>query len=191
MCCRVTYQHIVYRRTACRIPLFLTHTLSHTPPIYTCTQRVREWVESYRDLLNGARLWHHRAKFDVGRAALHATMNNAMSLASSPGVVNVDGNKKGVGKKGGVSLVASAVSAAALQRGGGSLAETAVALQAAERGESVGSEATAAVGSGEEVGVGGPLLSVPPQLYVRCNFCQTAIHLSTLRRQVGTITGGQ
>ena len=28
---------------------------------------VHEWVESYRDLLNGVQLWHRRAAFDVVR----------------------------------------------------------------------------------------------------------------------------
>lgn len=55
-----------------------TPTNTYTYPIYYLSiptpngsQMAHEWVEDYRDLLNGAQLWHRRAAFDVVRLLLN------------------------------------------------------------------------------------------------------------------------
>jgi WD repeat-containing protein mio len=125
------------------------------PPTWGAERaRVNDWIESYRELLNSQQLWHERALFDVGRAnLLNETLRRRQKEA------------------GGGGSTAGRDSARAQGTG-------------AEADEGDGAEEVKGGGTREaQQRVGVPVTVVPPQLYVRCNYCNAGIQLNSLRRQ--------
>nr|CCA18830.1 conserved hypothetical protein [Albugo laibachii Nc14] len=50
------------------------------PAKYNFSRVLSQWIAQYQDLLNHLRLFHERARFDVGRSQLQAYMNGVSSL---------------------------------------------------------------------------------------------------------------
>ena len=97
------------------------------------------WISEYRELLNGAQLWHDRALFDVARAEVQQEKLAIMRLA--------------------VQKCSSSSSS------------------------SPSSSSSAATEVNELISRIPPPRTVPPEVHVRCNYCNTAIQLNSLRKQ--------
>ena len=116
-----------------------------------------EWTESYRQFLNGMRMWGTRAAFDVARQdGLRRIRAQQQQGGSGPG---------------------SLLGAAPQKFQGG---QTRAGRQGASRYQQPSSSPSAAAATAAGQGAG-----VPPNLWARCNYCNASLPLSRLMRQEG------
>jgi hypothetical protein len=124
----------------------------------------KEWLDSYRDILNTWQMWKSRAMFDVGRADLLRRLVSkqaaAEAVVTSRPAYGMRQQKNG-----------QPANRQAIQRLS-SRAATVTPSECANNSSVLGSEGLA-------------IPNLPPQLYARCNFCNTSLPLSKLRRQKG------
>jgi len=118
----------------------------------------KEWLDSYRDLLNTWQMWKSRAMFDVGRADLLRRLfsKQAANDAAAATRAAYGMRQRKLGQPSGRQQVQPTRPAGPTDPGS--------ALQFNE---------------------GLAIPNLPPQLYARCNYCNTSLPLSKLRRQKG------
>jgi len=120
-----------------------------------------EWLDSYRHLLNSWQLWKSRAMFDVGRADLLRRMKSKY-------------DDEIVATNGRISR----------RVGGYNYSHNQNSRRQGQSSMQSNSRSTQIEGlSGADFSFALP--QFPPQLCARCNFCNTPLPLSTLRRQKG------
>jgi hypothetical protein len=122
------------------------------------------WINSYRELLDRWRLWHQRAQFDVERARLRQMAKERQRVADSF-LATPETAQQGQ---------EHAVGASALGSGAPKQRLTAQQLSAANRAGAV------------QPSNPGPV--VPAQLFVRCQFCNKSLDLTTLMQEVNKKT---
>jgi len=119
-----------------------------------------EWLDNYRDLLNTFSMWQSRAMFDVGRAELLRSVRDRQAEDASTSLVPV-----------------GAMSRNASQGRRGYTAPQPGRARPQPNGKQQGEEFTDIVAN------------CPPQLFARCNYCNTSLPLSRLSRQENIASG--
>jgi len=131
-----------------------------TPERVICS----EWLDSYRDLLNTWQMWQSRAMFDVGRSELFRQLRTKQAE-------DMAGNANVSGMPGGRGTVVAQHPGRRWQQGKKQSGYYPAAVSSAKLLDSSTSLSA--------------LPSIPAQLYARCNYCNTSLPLSKLRRQEG------
>lgn len=155
-------------------------------------RRVRNWIASYRDILNVWQLWHERARFDVGRAQLHQRHTGSGGPAfarefragtgqhySSHGRSASGGlgaMRGGLGGRGGVGGRSAMLGRRPGPPDSASMAASSVT------GSVPGSDDVRDDASESGAQVLAQTLTKPSQLYVRCHACGKSMALPNLVR---------
>eukprot|EP00563_Minutocellus_polymorphus_P004797 CAMPEP_0181040406 /NCGR_PEP_ID=MMETSP1070-20121207/11030_1 /TAXON_ID=265543 /ORGANISM="Minutocellus polymorphus, Strain NH13" /LENGTH=1149 /DNA_ID=CAMNT_0023118411 /DNA_START=133 /DNA_END=3579 /DNA_ORIENTATION=+ len=119
-----------------------------------------EWLDNYRDLLNTFSMWQSRAMFDVGRAELLRNVRDQQAEDAATAPMPV-----------------GTMSRNASQGRRGYTAPQQGRARPQPNGKQQGEESTDIVAN------------YPPQLYARCNYCNTSLPLSRLSRQENIASG--
>ena len=119
-----------------------------------------EWLDNYRDLLNTFSMWQSRAMFDVGRAELLRSVRERQAEDASATLVPV-----------------GAMSRNASQGRRGYTVPQPGRARPQPTGKQQGEDSTDIVAN------------YPPQLFARCNYCNTSLPLSRLSRQENIASG--
>jgi hypothetical protein len=147
-------------QTATLISSRLIFPSDWTPERVICS----EWLDSYRDLLNTWQMWQSRAMFDVGRSELFRQLRTKQAE-------DMAGNANVSGMPGGRGTVVAQHPGRRWQQGKKQSGYYPAAVSSAKLLDSSTSLSA--------------LPSIPAQLYARCNYCNTSLPLSKLRRQEG------